>query len=492
MKRFYSLFCLAFILLNGALLTAQNYQTFNSARISYFEDINHYVRAVRIDSVHFGPDSVLFPMGKVQNVTDECYTPFGASWLGSKITVKANGDNLFFNRLNDTILIKTSAFLNETWIAYQIPGNIIVTAQITNVDTLSFLGVNDSVKFISFQVYDGSMTPLNHELNTFQIVISKDFGVVKTLNFYNFPDLITPYYYYQESLTEFQICGLSNPSLGLQNITWFDVYDFQIGDELHIRKYREEPDFLANTTYIYENLYIYKYLERTNYPDSIVYKLDVLQSYLYYTSTGSGYEYSHDTIYQKIVLNSDFDLLPEEVINDSYQISYLKMFNGLFKIKSDSRIYEYYERYDDFGDCYTMPLVDGCFSPYDYYKNLGGPYYNCSYMPYAEDSRTLVYYNSGGEIWGTPLVISKSNQMNSELAVQVYPNPAENVISVDIAVAERNCYVEIYNLIGVKLLSQEVYAGNNSVDINSLPCGVYFYQIKSSNEVLENGKFVKE
>jgi len=47
--------------------------------------------------------------------------------------------------------------------------------------------------------------------------------------FYDFH--IYPYSYF--SFKEIQLLGLTNPSKGVQNFIWFDVYDFQVGDEFH-------------------------------------------------------------------------------------------------------------------------------------------------------------------------------------------------------------------------------------------------------------------
>jgi hypothetical protein len=343
MKYLYFLITLASLIFFSAFTHAQNYQTFNSGRISYFEDAGHNVKSVRIDSVHFDTDSVLFPMGNIQAITEECFSPLGASWLGSKIVVRSNGENIFYNLNNESVTIKSAALLNESWIAYQSSGNLNVTAQVSVIDTMSFLGINDSIKIISFQVCDEFMTPINHTLNTYQLIISKNFGIIKTLNFYNFPDLTSPAYYFDEVLSEFNLCGISNPALGFQNFTWFDIYNFEVGDELHIRTFQEIPDFEASFANTYENLYIYKYLERTNSEDTITYKVERIHAYNFVTTLESGYVYNHDTITEKIAFNPDFNKLPGEVIEETYSISYLNMSNGFFKTKSDPRAYEFYD-----------------------------------------------------------------------------------------------------------------------------------------------------
>jgi len=74
------------------------------------------------------------------------------SWIGKRVIIKDNGDNLNFNRENDTITIKTKATLNLSWTAYKLMDSIAIVARVTDYNTLSFLGQMDTVKTIKFQV----------------------------------------------------------------------------------------------------------------------------------------------------------------------------------------------------------------------------------------------------------------------------------------------------------------------------------------------------
>ena len=128
-------------------------------------------------------------------------------------------------------IIKTTALLNDSWTAYYLPDSIKIIATVISHDTMSFLGQLDSVKTIGFQVYDKNMDLLDYPLNTMELRISKNFGFVKTFNFYLFPNLTD---YTSERFEEYSLIGLSNPEIGIQNLTWFEINDFQPGDELHI------------------------------------------------------------------------------------------------------------------------------------------------------------------------------------------------------------------------------------------------------------------
>lgn len=199
-----------------------------------------------------------------------------------KVIVKENGENQFFNKLNETITLKTKAGLGQKWIAYQMMDSLIIEAKVIKHDTLNFLGLNDSVKTIKFQAYDKNMNPFPCDINKMTLQISKNHGFVKIFNFYLFPFFYGRYL--SARFEEYNLIGLSNPKVGIKNLTWLEVYDFQAGDELHIADEYSIIEYgkVFSTT----NKAIYKYLERTDYLDSIVYVYSRKQS-IYTTRTDS-------------------------------------------------------------------------------------------------------------------------------------------------------------------------------------------------------------
>jgi len=96
-------------------------------------------------------------------------------------------------------------------------------------DTLSFLGVTDSVKTIGFQVYDINNDSIEHALNNRHLKLSKHHGLIQTFLFRDFPDYSANWPIRSD---EYVIKGISSPELGIQNLTWKDVFDdFYPGDE---------------------------------------------------------------------------------------------------------------------------------------------------------------------------------------------------------------------------------------------------------------------
>jgi len=68
-------------------LSAQNYQTINRNRITYFSNASGKIKCVRIDSVKNEKDSVFYPFKNIRPLNYMCHTPFGPSWIGEKVII---------------------------------------------------------------------------------------------------------------------------------------------------------------------------------------------------------------------------------------------------------------------------------------------------------------------------------------------------------------------------------------------------------------------
>ncbi|RPI43353.1 MAG: hypothetical protein EHM46_04135, partial [Bacteroidetes bacterium] len=366
---------LALLLGIGGVMRAQDYQPVNSGRIAYFERGGE-VRCIRIDSTIFDSDSVLYPFSNVSSFSYECFTPDGPSWIGEKIIVRENGMNLFFNKVQDTIWIDMHAMTGESWIAYRSAAGNIVEATVLDHDTLNFMGLSDSVKTIGFQVYDAGMSPVSHEANNFTVGISKSYGFTKTLNFNLFPDII------EESVLidqpgEFYLAGLSTPRVGIQNLTWFEVYDFQPDDEIHVVKTRSMfGDPQTCPEYGETIKQTFKYLDRSDYPDSIIYTVEIGMNRDQNWEDSSAFESSHDTIITVIHRNPQFDHLPGEPVIADFSFHVYGMVTGELIQKTETEPRMVFDYSGD--DCWALPIYDGCMGTTRYIKGLGGPFSSCS------------------------------------------------------------------------------------------------------------------
>jgi len=185
----------------------QNYQTVNPEVISSFADENNHLSFIRIDSTGYENSLILYPFSVNQLLYAHCYSPWVGSWIGSEIIIKENGYNIFLNHQQDSIKINTLAQEGESWIAFGQTGQLHIVASVIEHGVEDFLGLTDSIKVIGFQINDSGGEPIESEINEMQIKISKNHGLIQTLNFFQFPEPNT-----------FSIHLLSLPLPGFQSL----------------------------------------------------------------------------------------------------------------------------------------------------------------------------------------------------------------------------------------------------------------------------------
>jgi len=461
---------------------AQNYKSVYSDKIAYFENQNGDVKCIRIDSVKFQSDSILFLFKNIQQLGPDCYTPFGASWLGNKIIVN-DSINLFFNKNLDTIKIKINAKLNDKWLVYNYKDSIKIFATVIKIDTLTFLGLNDSVKTISFQVYNKAMDSLDYDLNKMIIILSQKYGFVKTLNFYLFPDF-KDVSFKNESIEELTLGGLSVPQVGIKNLMWFDIHDFQIDDELHILY-----EFIDNGfgySHSETKKTILKYLGRNDSKDSITYLIDRKLSTQIENDGAYNFAYIHDTIKSIIKQDTLFNKLPGESIITDHAYSYTM---GSNNTKTEPAIFETIHK--SFDSCWSTCCYDGCLPSYEYIKGLGGPYFQCdNAFSIGGENNALVYYKKGAKTWGTPLVVNEIKNLTIENKVDLFPNPANDLLTIKTSESILPYTLELFNLKGQSVLKTLISSSTYSLKLDENLKGIFFYRIMRNNELIKNGKLV--
>jgi len=465
-------------------LTAQNYQTVVSTNTTTF--IGNQVESIRIDSsfVVMG-DSIFYPFYNIQHVGYDCFLPFSYSWIGKKIIIKENGYNYFINKDNDTVKINTLAQLNENWVAYE-TSNIIIMAEVIKHDTLSFLGQTDSAKTISFTAYNQSMDSISHPVNTMTIIISENFGLLKTVNFSQFAENTSPY----SILQMYNLLGMSSPPIGLVNLTWREIYDFEIGDEIHIVK--GSSYISSSINYITEGYEMYIYLDKTTFPDSVIYKVvRTLQTVNRENSTITKNEYIHDTVISVCKSNpySNLDKLSGEVIGD-YNLTEVRIEFGDVPMKTFPSYIDIHRNGQNEEDsCWIEVIKDGCFPSKYYLQGLGGPYHNCDYFM-NRGYRELKYYKKGDKTWGTPLSIDNIKRDNTNL-VKVYPNPASDNIHIEIGNEEWvGGTIQIMNFMGQVVFTNTLTSNKETISIEHLSSGLYIIQYNVNNQIF-HFKFIK-
>lgn len=114
-------------------------------------------------------------------------TASGPTWLGRFVFRESNGDEIYLNKYLDTIRIKTTASLNQSWtIGRDTTALKTFTATVSSLDTMTIDGILDSIKTINIQAYNGS-SPISSIYNNYKIISSKAHGFYNIFDFYGFP-----------------------------------------------------------------------------------------------------------------------------------------------------------------------------------------------------------------------------------------------------------------------------------------------------------------
>jgi hypothetical protein len=77
----------------------------------------------------------------------------------------------------------------------------------------------------------------------------------------------------------------------------------------------------------------------------------------------------------------------------------------------------------------------------------------------------------------------------SAIIADLFPNPANN--SVIAKTNLNNAVLEVYDVVGKRVLSQKLVENETKIDVTSFNNGTYLYKITdASNKVVKNGKLI--
>jgi len=469
---------------------AYNYQPVYSHRTALFTTQEGQVKSMKIDSVKIdGADSVFYPMKNITQVLNSsCFTPYGPSWLGVKIAINSDWCVLR-NRYGNEIRIWTAANTGYKWVAFNM-NELYVEATVNKTEQLTFMGITDSVKTISFSAKIAICTcapqkvkaKISDEFDGLTIQISKHYGLLKSFNFNLFPFTEENTSVYSSNWNQYQLVGMTKPALGLQNLTWQDTFDFQPGDEIHtIELSTPVMGSIPPSGYVYKRELITKYLSKTSYTDSVKYYKEILERQ-------NDAVFSHYYTNETIIPRRDFDILPQlpQIILNTAQSNYMYIDNN-FIVKTMGTD----ETAINTGDfsCWNRIISDAG-SMGTYYKGLGGPYYDSMGLFGGNYNNSFVYYKKGTETWGTPLVISALHNQHIDPEM-IYPNPTSGTVAVKLQNPELLYDFTLIDLSGRTILKSAITGLRNNLDLSTVNAGLYIYKLSTNGKVLSIGKITK-
>lgn len=470
------------------LLVAQDYKQLCTEGETYFKFSTNYLMSFRQDSAiaiaGYSGDTLFWSYPVIMKISGNpnCYDTAYGSVLGRKVLKKSNGWFAFFNWMNDSIWINTQANPGDAWELMKLGDTGYIKAVVTSISIENILDNPDSVKTIMLQAINENGQPLEHLFNGKQIKLSKTYGLTHIYNLTKFPN----------DSTSLFLAGKTNPPIGYQNITFFDCYDFAVGDEFHIR---ETSNY--NHKMIIKTL-LEKFTSVTG--DTLTFIWDLC--YVDYCQTGPYID--HKVVTEQVSpiaigFYGLFDMQPNHFFRVNYQCS------------------KYVRRADDYNSRSTKTFesgkykASGCWvdSDYDLTKSfsegLGMTYYRNGYWyevaehiwVYIIVEKELEYYKKGNETWGTPLAADcwtltgmdeKEDLHAIKPQLTIYPNPSTAHMVIE---NSSKGIMSIFNACGLEVIRRELVETNATIDVSGLMNGIYFIKFSGENGY-QVGRFIKE
>lgn len=494
--------CLSLIavLLTTSLITAQNYSAFAPNRDAYYV-YNTGMGSWKLDAVHADSVGVNGNFTEYHDYRREipsavwasyCLSFADTSWLGHSIlNDNTSGSTVFLNEQNDSIVFTHSAGIGQTGMLYRFPNGDKIVGTVTVVAPMTFMNISDTVKTINLQAFDVANAPIAHNFNGKNVIVSKTRGLVRAYRWKKFPD----------DTTCFVLTGMTNPQEGIIEQEAASIFNYSIGDRFDFVTSYNQNAMSVPTTFDYYTRYVTGKTVSGN-GDTITYNYlqehtrKILSTII---TTSTAQPASETIILSQMNTQYDMDLLPLEFADGPDTNSgYLgiapdwpyapTLYNGRVQ---KSYKYEWWWFYSPDSACYSPANLSWgpCDGMYMEWAEGIGQVYGSGGSATCFSLYNLVYFDKGTEVWGTPHNWSVINSIAPASAVstqvQVWPNPAEDLVNVALPgnLSEEVSY-QIYSISGQLLVrgTGTTSGGNLQIPVNQLSGGVYNVVISGENQ----------
>jgi len=490
---------LFFCILIPALVYGQDWQCFKFGITSNYSNQAGDFRTVHFDSTSTGNgftyfinfESLVKTTGLI--LWDQCYIP-GPSWIGKYMMTDGFGNNYFFTSTEDTICIRTDASAGDSWV---FAGNdsIQIVAYISTEDISIILGEPDSTKTICFQSYNNEGETIFNPFDLKVLKLSKNHGLVNSIDFYNF-SFNNPYIY--------NLAGISEPLLGLQNLTSKEVFDFSPGDVFHIE---DKYWYWLGVTNLHWS--VNRILESNWAPsgDSVKYSIARFIRKIAYSPGGPYIWYINDTINQTYIFDQleYINSYPEKVSYTEYDTGYFSGINNMHQSSTNKynfrRVKSSLRGWWHYYNCIIHPLyqeemkyfIDGCGEYYSKYYSDNG------YHPSGSSSE-LLYFSKGTDTWGIPFdtstwntTFSDSDSVSTQDQIVLYPNPAGDRVTIEISSFDNSSSycMKIYAVAGNKTDEMIIPEKSFTFSAGKYAPGIYFLIVYKDGKIAGYQKLVR-
>lgn len=400
----------------------------------------------------------------------EC-NEIASSFIGYEV---CQTDSLTRFRMTETdyFSIRQHAPIGEKWPAWQWNG-ATVWGITTEINATTFLGLEDSVKSIYFFTEDENGVQTYLPAPDRPMKLSKQHGLIEALWLRDFPG----------TSAALPIIGLSEPKVGLQNISRDDVFNLQVGDELHIQTH-------GTTSLPWDGGYYY---DRKRIKATITnIQLNTANQTLRYFYTGprlitySGDQAPDpDTIFQPsfsdvwIYPLSNFNYLnaqPGSFVSTSGGNATVRLSTGQWGKVNKFLAYALHGPDQGCYHAFTDDVV-----PINYTEGLAGDYYDVISLT-GPSGRAIRYFRRDSLELGTPFDfswITATGDAPDTPSITLGPNPTGGPLRLQLPqglVAD----LKLYDMHGRLLLSENQVRDAVEWDLGGVPSGAY--QISASQE----------
>ncbi len=95
----------------------------------------------------------------------------------------------------------------------------------------------------------------------------------------------------------------------------------------------------------------------------------------------------------------------------------------------------------------------------------------------------VVNLSDAGEVTGvTEYTITLVDIEESTISANIYPNPVNRILNIDLDLISESTIVNIFNLSGILVYSAKMDRLDNEINMSSLPTGIYFLSIRNDSQ----------
>ncbi|MFN2429326.1 MAG: T9SS type A sorting domain-containing protein [Cryomorphaceae bacterium] len=326
---------------------------------------------------------------------------------------------------------------------------------------------------------------IDSPLHNFQLKIGSETGLIQFFQTDNFPTVERPLYL---------IGDLSQPE-SYRVLLSEEIYDFDIGDTIQIKR-TETIGFPQSNAYFNTITYRTKiFLDRTVEPDSIRYEI-LNRSFTEEDTTL--YEWIDEKIYPRFdtIAQIPFYSTRAGSNNAAYQEKISRVdFCGESKIKLEGNAIPYQFCADH--DAWCAFDTNGPAGVYEYELAEGlGVYFekfvDSDFNDYSSDVYEIIYFSKAGNSCGNQAVLSTEVYDKGKLGFSIFPNPAENQVTIqtETTTSLSGAIIKILDSSGRLQASHSWNGAVQNIDVSKLSPGLYFVQLIYSDRASGTTKLI--